>query len=110
MTITKADIMKNVDFMLQIYGHEKKKGYEVVETLIEIIKQDLEQGNDLMISNFGKFCVKDKRARKGRNPATGEKMTITARRVVLFKAARKLRDRVDGKEKEDPFLKALRED
>ena len=66
-----------------------------IETLLEIIKSTLASGEDLMISGFGKFQVNEKAPRKGRNPATGESMVLNRRRVVTFKVAGKLRDRVN---------------
>ena len=71
-----------------------KKTIEIVETLLEIIKSKLASGEDVLISGFGKFCVKKKRERRGRNPATGEDMMLEARRVVTFKCSGKLRDKI----------------
>ena len=71
------------------------KPMETVETLLEIIKRTLEGGEDVLISGFGKFCVKDKRQRRGRNPATGSAMTLDARRVVTFKCSGRLRDKIN---------------
>jgi integration host factor subunit alpha len=65
--------------------------------LIEIVKSSLASGEDVLVSGFGKFCVKDKSERKGRNPATGEDAILPARRVVTFKCSGKLRDKVNGK-------------
>ena len=69
---------------------------DIVETLIEIIKRTLESGEEVLISGFGKFQIKQKRARRGRNPATDEDMILPARRVVTFKCSGKLRDKVNG--------------
>jgi integration host factor subunit alpha len=68
---------------------------DLVETLLEIIKSTLVSGEDVMISGFGKFCVKDKRERKGRNPATGEDMMLAPRRVVTFRTSGKLREKIN---------------
>jgi integration host factor subunit alpha len=69
-----------------------------VETLIELIKQTLESGDDVLISGFGKFYVKEKAARKGRNPATGEELMLKGRRVVTFRCSQKLQAMLnDGK-------------
>jgi integration host factor subunit alpha len=57
----------------------------------------LEPGEDVLISGFGKFCVKEKKERKGRNPATGDAMMLAPRKVVTFKCSGKLRDRINGK-------------
>ena len=68
----------------------------MVETLLEIIKSTLPSGEDVLISGFGKFNVKDKKERKGRNPATDEDLVLPARKVVRFKCSRKFRDKVNG--------------
>ena len=67
---------------------------DIVESLIEIIKETLASGEDIMITGFGRFQVNEKAPRKGRNPATGEDMTIGKRRVVTFKCSGGLRDRI----------------
>jgi len=69
---------------------------DIVETLIEIIKRTLESGEEVLISGFGTFQIKQKIARRGRNPATDEDMILPARRVVTFKCSGKLRDKVNG--------------
>jgi integration host factor subunit alpha len=69
---------------------------DTVESLLEILKQTLEAEDDVLISGFGKFCVKEKRPRRGRNPATGSDMTLWGRRVVTFKCSGKLRNRING--------------
>jgi len=76
-------------------GYSLKKSADIVETLMEIIKSTLESGEDVMISGFGKFQVREKRKRLGRNPATGNDMILPARRVVTFKCAGKLKDRIN---------------
>ena len=63
---------------------------------MEIIKRPLESGEDVLVSGFGKFQVKEKRDRKGRNPATNEDMILSARKVVTFKCSGRLRDKVNG--------------
>jgi len=70
---------------------------EIVETLLELIKKTLEAGDDVLISGFGKFCVREKRHRKGRNPATGEEMILRPRKVVIFKCSGKLRTKINGR-------------
>jgi len=74
----------------------KDKSVEIIETLLEIIKNTLASGEDVMISGFGKFCVKEKAERKGRNPATGEDMMLEPRKVVTFKSSGRLKDRING--------------
>jgi len=93
MTATKATIEDEVQNQLNI---SKNRSVELVETLLEIIKKTLESGDDVMVSGFGKFSVKEKKTRKGRNPATGEKLMLEARKVVTFKCAGGLRDKVNG--------------
>jgi integration host factor subunit alpha len=73
----------------------KNRSVELVETLLEIIKRTLESGDDLMISGFGKFSVKEKKTRKGWNPSTGKDMMLDARRVVTFICAGGLRDKIN---------------
>jgi len=68
-----------------------------VESLLEIIKSTLESGEDVLISGFGKFRVRDKTKRRGRNPATGDDMMLRPRRVVTFNCSGKLREKVNGK-------------
>lgn len=92
MSLTKAHIIKAIS---ETNGYPKKQSVEIVETILELIKRSLESGEDVMISNFGKFCVKEKRERRGRNPATGEAAVIAPRRVVTFKWSGRLRDKVN---------------
>lgn len=93
MTLTKAEI---VDKITDSLGFSKVKSSETFEMVLEIIKNNLEEGNDVLISGFGKFCVKDKAARKGRNPATGSDLMLDKRRVVTFKGSTILRNKVNG--------------
>lgn len=92
MTLTKNDIVEKVHEV----GFTKKVSLNTVESLLEIIKQTLEAEEDVLISGFGKFCVKDKKSRRGRNPATGSDMTLWGRRVVTFKCSGKLRNKING--------------
>ncbi len=93
MSLTKADIINSIHKEL---GFTKNQSTEIVESLLEIIKSTLENGEDVLISGSGKFCVKDKRERRGRNPATGEEMMLAPRKVVTFKSSMKLRERING--------------
>ncbi|QTA92345.1 integration host factor subunit alpha [Desulfonema magnum] len=95
MALTKAHIVNNIQNRLCF---SRKKSIELVETLLEIMKKSLENGENVLITGFGKFCVNEKRERRGRNPATGEPMTLAPRRVVTFKCSGKLRDKIDKKE------------
>ena len=93
MALTKSHI---VDTVFDRMHSSKNKSVTIVENLLEIIKSNLEQGNDVLISGFGKFCIKDKTARKGRNPATGKDLMLNERRVVTFKCSGKLRDKINN--------------
>jgi integration host factor subunit alpha len=94
MALTKSEIVTSVHDL----GFTKKKSVEVIESLLEIIKRTLESSEDVLISGFGKFCVKDKAKRRGRNPATGEDLMLRGRKVVTFKCSGKLRHKIDGLE------------
>jgi integration host factor subunit alpha len=93
MALTKAQIVETICNQI---GFTQKRSSEIVETLLELIKSTLESGEDVLISNFGKFCVKHKGERRGRNPATGEAMMLAPRKIVTFNCSGKLRDRIDG--------------
>lgn len=93
MTLTKAHIMEAVADQI---GYPKNRSSEIVEILLELIKSSLASGDDVLISGFGKFCVKEKRERRGRNPATGEDMMMKPRRVVTFRCSRNLRKKING--------------
>ena len=93
MALTKIQIVEEV---MKGNGFTRKKSTETVETLLELIKRSLESGEDVLISGFGKFCVKEKKERKGRNPATGDAMMLEPRKVVTFRCSGKLRDKVNS--------------
>ena len=92
-TLTKARIVQSV---VDTNGHTHQKAFETVEIMLELIKSTLESGEDVLISNFGKFCVKKKRERRGRNPSTGEALMLAPRKRVTFRSSRKLRDRINN--------------
>ena len=92
MALTKAHI---VEMIAEQNGFSKNKNVEIVENLIEIIKGTLEAGDDVLVSGFGKFCVKSKGSRRGRNPATGSDLMLSARKVVTFKCSGKFRDKLN---------------
>ncbi len=92
MALTKCDIVEKIYDM----GFTKKESVEIVEQMIEIIKESLETGDDVLISGFGKFCIKEKTPRRGRNPATGSDLMLRERKVVTFKCSGKLRDKING--------------
>jgi len=93
MALTKAQIVKSIHSQTRF---TKDRSFQIVETLFEVIKSTLESGEDLLVSGFGKFSVREKRERKGRNPSTGDAMILKPRRVVTFRCSGKLRERVNG--------------
>ena len=93
MTLTKESLIASVHNHLDL---PKYRSADLVESLLEIMKSTLASGEDVLISGFGKFCVRDKGKRRGRNPQTGEDKMLRARRVVVFKCSGKLREKVDG--------------
>jgi integration host factor subunit alpha len=92
MALTKDDIVKA---LAKETGGQLNQSVEMIETLLELIKFTLASGEDVLISGFGKFCVNEKRQRKGRNPATGEDMMLAARRVVTFKCSGQLKKKIN---------------
>ena len=92
MTLTKANIVDSIHNEL---GFPKNRSAELIEILLEQIKSTLESGEDVLISGFGKFCVKEKKARRGRNPATGDDMMLAQRRVVTFRCSHLLREKIN---------------
>ena len=92
MSLTKEKIISDI---YNNVGLSKAQSRSVVERLFEILKQTLEGGEDLLISGFGKFVVKGKAARRGRNPQTTEDLHLRARRVVIFKTSGVLRKRIN---------------
>jgi len=93
MGLTKIEIINSISKQI---GYPKNRSSEIVETLLELIKKALESGDDVLVSGFGKFCVKQKKQRKGRNPATGKDMMLRPRKVVTFKWSGKLRDKINN--------------
>lgn len=92
MAITKSEI---IDLLYEKTGLTKKECVSAVESTIDIIKEELGRGNTIKISGFGKWTVKSKKDRKGRNPQTGEAITISARKVVTFKPSSVLRNKMN---------------
>lgn len=90
--MTKADIVEKVHLQL---GFQKKESADLVESVLVLVKTTLESGEDIKISGFGKFEVKQKKDRKGRNPQTGEAITIMARRIIGFRPSKVLRDNIN---------------
>ncbi len=93
MTLTKNQVTDSIQDTLEL---SKTDAYEVMEELLEIIKNTIEKGDSLMISGFGKFSVNEKKARKGRNPATNKEMILSERRVVTFKCSGQLRKTINA--------------
>ena len=91
-TLTKAHI---IDTVAESNGYKRTKSIETVETVLELIKRSLESGENVLISGFGKFCVKKKKKRRGRNPATGKDLIIAPRKVVTFRSSGKLREKLN---------------
>jgi len=90
--LTKAEIIQALSDEI---GFTKNVSTKVVETLLEILKRQLESGEDVLVSGFGKFCIQEKNGRTGRNPATGENMLLRPRRIVTFKCSGKLREKIN---------------
>ncbi len=99
MTMTKADIVERI---YEKVGFSKKEATEVVESVFEIVKRRLEQGEKVKLSGFGNFVVNEKRPRKGRNPQTGEELVISQRRVLTFKASQVLKKVMNGEPVDAP--------
>ncbi len=95
MTLIKTQLIDSVYKQVDL---RKNKSTQAVDSLLEIIKKTLEDGEDVLISGFGKFCVKDKGKRRGRNPHTGEDLMLDERRVVTFRCSEVLRDKINGEE------------
>jgi integration host factor subunit alpha len=92
MTLTKVDFAGS---LFEELGLDRREAKALVELFFEEIKDSLEQGKAVKISGFGKFELRDKTSRPGRNPKTGEEVPISARRVVTFRSGHKLKARVD---------------
>jgi len=93
LTCTKTTIIEKIS---EKNNQSLSEAKDTLETLLEIMKEILASGEDIMISGFGKFQVNEKAPRKGRNPATGREMILKKRRVVVFRCCGGLRDRING--------------
>jgi len=93
MTVTKTYLISSIHNRLDL---PKSQASLLVESLLENIKKTLASGEDILISGFGKFCVKDKKARKGRNPQTGDDLMLDGRRVVTFRCSGVLKEKLNG--------------
>ena len=93
MTITKDSLVEMVHNEI---GLNKREAKDLIESFFEEIKKSLEDGNDIKLSGFGNFNLRDKAPRPGRNPKTGDEVTISSRRVVTFKSGLKLKSKLEG--------------
>lgn len=93
-TMTKADIIEDV--YERVGGFSKKEAADIVESVFDIIKKTLESGEKIKLSGFGNFVVRDKNSRIGRNPQTGDEITISARRVLTFKPSQVLKNALNS--------------
>ena len=93
MPLTKVQLVESIYNQI---GTTKNRSAEILETCLEIIKSTLESGEDVLISGFGKFCVRKKKERRGRNPATGNAMILAPRKVVTFKCSGRLKDMINS--------------
>ncbi len=91
--MTKAEIATLVHDHV---GLSKKESGQIVESVLNLIRQTLERGEDVKLSGFGHFMVRSKHARRGRNPKTGDEITISSRSVVTFRASHLLKQKVAG--------------
>ena len=96
MTITKAHL---IDHLHRNHNLSREESISTIDSLLEIIKHTLESGENLLISGFGKFILKEKNKRRGRNPATGKDLFLDARRIVIFKCSKNLREKINVKKK-----------
>ena len=94
MTLTKDNLIQT---LYDQTGLSKQKSRTTVETVFELVTKALESGEDVLISGFGKFIVRKKEARRGRNPQTGQDLTLNPRRVITFKCSPVMRDRINTK-------------
>ncbi|MBN2809022.1 MAG: integration host factor subunit alpha [Deltaproteobacteria bacterium] len=90
--MTKADM---VELVYERIGVSKRESARIVETIFDVVKETLEKGENVKISGFGSFNIQHKKPRRGRNPQTGEEITISARRVLSFKASNVLREQLN---------------
>ncbi len=94
MTLTKAHL---TDSIRKGLGLPKSKSFELLTSLFEIMKETLENGDDILIRGFGKFCVKKNNGRRHRNSLTNENMMLEAKRIVTFKCSLPLKQKLNGK-------------
>lgn len=90
--MTKADLVENI---YQKTGFSKKDSADIVETVFDLIKSTLEEGEKIKIAGFGNFVVKEKATRRGRNPQTGDEIKISSRRILTFKPSQVLKNSIN---------------
>jgi len=93
MTITKAHLIESIHNRLDL---SKSRSGNLVGSLFDIMKNNLASGEDILISGFGKFCLKEKNERQGKNPATGERLILDSRRIVTFSCSPVLKGKLNG--------------
>ena len=91
--MTKRDLIENVRSTSNL---QRKEAEEIVESVLDIMKETLASGEEIKVSGFGKFIVHQKHDRTGRNPQTGESLTITARKILTFKPSTILKQEING--------------
>ena len=94
MSIIKDEIVNSIS---NHCGYSKAQSFEMLGYILETIEKTLESGEDVLISGFGKFCVKNKNPRRGRNPSTGEDLPLEARRVIVFRCSTVLKHKLNSK-------------
>jgi integration host factor subunit alpha len=96
MNVTKAHLINHLH---RNHDLSREESTTTIDSLLEIIKHTLESGENLLISGFGKFILKEKNKRRGRNPATGKDLFLDARRIVTFKCSNNLREKINVEKK-----------
>ena len=104
-TLTKAHIVEN---LLAKNLFTKTVSAQIIEAVFELLKRSLEEGDDVLISRFGKFCVQEKNRRRGRNPQSGEPIMLPPRKVVSFKCSGVLREKINRKKEKQPITATKR--
>jgi len=92
MALTKSDIIVRIHNL----GFPKKKSLEITKDTLDIVKNTLSNNDDVLVSGFGKFCLKEKKKRRGRNPATGSDLLLRERKIITFKCSGKLRNKLNN--------------
>ena len=94
MTITRADLIESISRQVEL---SRGQCSQLLEMLLELLMKALESGEDVLISGFGRLCIKEKDKRRGRNPATGEELLLNGSRVVTFRCSTVLREKINGR-------------